>query len=136
MVLLAALSIADGRCCVMLFHYFAAFISPYYIALEPLQTTSSDYTPRGDAEPSIVSRAFISIKLWLLVAHKSSSYNHGTGSSAQEELSTQGCNMIWNELWPPFEAVVVNLLQTNTATNSLVSSNVTSHTACFLLRGC
>ena len=129
MILLAALSMSERRCCGIISRYFSAFISPYYVALEPLQMVTSGHAAPGDVEPSIVSRAFISIKLWLLVIHKSSMVDQTAGTSAQEESSTQGCNMVWNELWPPFEAVVVNLLQTNTATNSLVSKDLTLHFA-------
>ena len=39
----------------------------------------------------------------------------------QEDLDIKGCRMVWNELWPPFETVVLNLHHNNLAANSLVS---------------
>lgn len=124
MILLSALSMNDSRCCVMLLPYFSVFVPPYYISLEPLQLMTLEHATMGDLEPSIISRAFISIKLWLLAVFKSSTADQAKASIVPEEARTQaqGCSMVWNDLWPPFEAVVVNLLQANIATNSLVST--------------
>ncbi|KIP09568.1 hypothetical protein PHLGIDRAFT_67270 [Phlebiopsis gigantea 11061_1 CR5-6] len=121
MILLASLSVNDSKSCVILLRYFSAFSTAYYASLEPLQATAFDNPGlASDIEPSIISRAYISLKLWLLVVHKSATFDEGTGASSQEDLSIQGCRMVWNELWPPFESVVLNLHQNNVAANSLL----------------
>ena len=68
----------------------------------------------SDIESSVISRAYISMKLWLLSVQRAVA-----GGSGPRTL-IQGCQMIWNELWPPFECVVISLLQSNSAANSLV----------------
>lgn len=108
----------------MLFRYFPSFVLPYYGSLEPLQAMTSEHHTAAGLEPNIISRAFISIKLWLLVAQKSSTIED-SAYGTHDGMVTDKSNMVWNELWPPFETAVGNLLDSTTATNYLVSLTLT-----------
>ena len=105
----------------MLIRHFPAFVTSYFVSLEPLQIVSSDQIALGDVEPSIVSRAYISMKLWLLAGHSSSRIALGRDMDIQVDSNIHGRRMVWNELWPPFETVVLNLHHSNSAANSVVS---------------
>ncbi len=56
-----------------------------------------------------VNHAFISIKLWLLLAQKCT---NAIGTSdpfaepAERSAEDRSVSMVWNELWPPFERLV------------------------------
>lgn len=50
-----------------------------------------------------VNHAYIAIKLWLLLAQKKSS---------ADDLGNATALMVWNELWPPFEAMI-SILETD-----------------------
>lgn len=54
-----------------------------------------------------ISRAYASIKLWLLLTQKVS--NGSEENLKQQKSSDEGdsSRKVWNELWPPFESVVV-----------------------------
>lgn len=106
----------------MLLGYFPAFVQPYYSSLEYLQAITSDHQAFGDMEPSNISRAYLSMKLWLLVVQKTyaSALSPAVDGDGQSRMNTQRVRMIWNELWPPFESVVINLHENTTAANSLV----------------
>ncbi|KAJ7109404.1 hypothetical protein C8R44DRAFT_286771 [Mycena epipterygia] len=50
-----------------------------------------------------INQAYIAIKLWLLLAQKKSS---------ADDLGNATALMVWNELWPPFEAMI-SILETD-----------------------
>jgi hypothetical protein len=65
-----------------------------------------------------INRAYVSIKLWLLLVHMFESVQAGVvveGGMVHENSA----KMIWNELWPPFETIVLYL--ENDALNGSVS---------------
>lgn len=58
-----------------------------------------------------INRAYIAIKLWLLVIHNFDVVAaEGMGEESREIEFERGSDsfarMIWNELWPPFERIV------------------------------
>ena len=54
-----------------------------------------------------INRAYVSIKLWLLLVYMFESVQTGVvGGGMVHENSTK---MIWNELWPSFETIVLSL---------------------------
>ncbi len=63
----------------------------------------------SDLSASEVNHAFISIKLWLLLAQKCT---NAIGTSdpfaepAERSAGDRSVSMVWNELWPPFERLV------------------------------
>ena len=124
-MLLAGLSLENSQCSMVLLRHFPAFVSTYYAALEPLQSTVSDNLALSDTESNVLSRAYISLKLWLLLVQKSPRANENEGRITESStyIVVQGYRMVWNELWPPFEAVVMGMLHNNNAANSLVSAN-------------
>lgn len=64
-----------------------------------------------------INRAYVSIKLWLLLVHMFESVQTGVVEGGMvHENSTK---MIWNELWPSFETIVLSL--ENDALNGSVS---------------
>jgi len=54
-----------------------------------------------------INRAYVSIKLWLLLVHMFESVQTGVveGGTVHENSA----KMIWNELWPSFETIVLSL---------------------------
>ena len=64
-----------------------------------------------------INRAYVSIKLWLLLVRMFDSVQAGVvGGGVVHENSAK---MIWNELWPSFETIVLSL--ENDALNGSVS---------------
>lgn len=121
MIVLATLSVNGSQSPSLLLRYFHAFVLSYYNSLEPLQAIS-EHQGLGEVESSHISRAYIAIKLWLLIVLKSLSSGPGTPREEETDIaSLHQCRTVWNELWPPFEAVVINLLHAHGAANSLVS---------------
>ncbi|EPQ58100.1 hypothetical protein GLOTRDRAFT_72136 [Gloeophyllum trabeum ATCC 11539] len=75
-----------------------------------------------------VNYAYISIKLWLLLAHRVSSIREETGaaSSNKEDATSR---MLWNDLWPPFEHLLAAFeedaqLGSIPATGALILSSI------------
>jgi hypothetical protein len=74
-----------------------------------LQTSAQSQEPPA----ADINRAYIAIKLWLLVIHN---FDVAAAEEMGEEVweidfEKSGDNfarMIWNELWPPFERVVTS----------------------------
>ncbi|EKM55576.1 uncharacterized protein PHACADRAFT_256290 [Phanerochaete carnosa HHB-10118-sp] len=119
-IVLAGLSVNGSQSPSLLLRYFHAFVLPYYTSLEPLQAIS-EHQGLGDVESNQISRAYIAIKLWLLVVLRLLGSGLGTSSEESTDIaSLHQCRMVWNELWPPFEAVVINLLHVHGAANSLL----------------
>jgi hypothetical protein len=125
MIVLAALSMDNMFSCSSLLPCFPVFVQAYYAALDSLQPGVSEIQGLGDIDFNSISRAYISLKLWLLLAQKSSPIDgiEDSPNGPNAHALIRGCRMVWNELWPPFEGVVISLLQTNSAANSLVSSD-------------
>lgn len=61
-------------------------------AINPIESATTD-----------INHAYIAIKLWLLLAQRTSSAGNGGNATAL---------MVWNELWPPFEAMI-SVLETD-----------------------
>ena len=64
-----------------------------------------------------INRAYVSIKLWLLLVHMSESVQAGVVEGGV--VSDNSAKMVWNELWPSFETIVLSL--ENDALNGSVS---------------
>ena len=54
-----------------------------------------------------INRAYVSIKLWLLLVHMLESVQAGVVEGGM--VHGNSANMIWNELWPSFETIVLSL---------------------------
>ena len=122
MILLAALSLPSNRCLPLILAHFHAFSFSYYTSLDPRLFMAAEQQGSGDVDISNISRACVSIKLWLLVIQKAAQPSElDTGGSRREHLEISGTEMVWNELWPPFEAIVNVLSRDGSAANSLVS---------------
>ena len=60
-----------------------------------------------DRAHSDISYAYASIKLWLLLARKAAREHPGVDATgALQDGEGLAAKMVWNELWPPFEAVI------------------------------
>ena len=54
-----------------------------------------------------INRAYVSIKLWLLLVHMFESAQAGVAEGGV--VDENSAKMIWNELWPSFETIVISL---------------------------
>lgn len=54
-----------------------------------------------------INRAYVSIKLWLLLVHMFESVQTGVVDGGM--VHENSAKMIWNELWPSFETIVLSL---------------------------
>lgn len=54
-----------------------------------------------------INRAYVSIKLWLLLVHMFESVQAGVVEGGM--VNENSGKMIWNELWPSFETIVLSL---------------------------
>jgi hypothetical protein len=108
-LILAALSSTADSWGANLFAYFPNFTLTYYNALRTF-TQSGVY--RSESAAASINHAYASIKLWLLLVHKSSSRRVHADPPGGSLPSPDGCRdtidalMVWNELWPHFERVV------------------------------
>lgn len=104
LVVLAALTSTSTRSARILLDYFQSFSFSYCQRLAAYQ--QSEYGSQDVAHMDI-SRAYASIKLWLLLTQKVS--NGSEENLKQQKSSDEGdsSRKVWNELWPPFESVVV-----------------------------
>jgi len=64
-----------------------------------------------------INRAYVSIKLWLLLVHMFDSVQAGVVEGGI--VNENSAKMIWNELWPSFETILLSL--ENDALNGSVS---------------
>jgi hypothetical protein len=77
-----------------MFNLLSAFSATHHAVLRAY--TQSAISPSESATTDI-NHAYIAIKLWLLLAQRKSSTDDGGNATAL---------MVWNELWPPFEAMI------------------------------
>ncbi|KAJ7709877.1 hypothetical protein B0H17DRAFT_1029591 [Mycena rosella] len=77
-----------------MFNLLSAFSGTHHAVLRAY--TQSAISPSESATTDI-NHAYISIKLWLLMAQRISLTDNGGNATAL---------MVWNELWPPFEAMI------------------------------
>ena len=54
-----------------------------------------------------INRAYVSIKLWLLLVRMCEIVQSGMGEGGI--VHENSAKMIWNELWPSFETIVLSL---------------------------
>ena len=64
-----------------------------------------------------INRAYVSIRLWLLTVHMFETVQAGVVEGGM--VRENSAKMIWNELWPSFETIVLSL--ENDALNGSVS---------------
>ncbi|EGO21469.1 hypothetical protein SERLADRAFT_372111 [Serpula lacrymans var. lacrymans S7.9] len=116
---LAALSDTSGQHGTILFPHFSAFTPAYYASLGTYVHARA--LPPESAVADI-DHAYLSIKLWLLLAQTMSLSNDkvdpGALSVAQDDRADLAIKTVWNELWPPFESIVESCIQTE---NSLTT---------------
>ncbi|KAM6500500.1 hypothetical protein JOM56_003514 [Amanita muscaria] len=95
---IAALQYPDkNQAASILFSYLGMFSDIQFLALRPyIHTDPAHWDP---ATPSI-NHAYIAIKLWLLLAGRT------VAGSTEDELAT---TRVWNELWPPFETLALDV---------------------------
>ena len=123
-VLLAALSTEGSRCSSLLLQNFNSFTSSFFTSLTPGGPITPDYLALEDIE---ISRAYIAVKLWLLLARKASQGGGGdfdtTGGMDSEEVGDEEAattRMIWNQLWPLFLTALHALEQDGQAMSTSV----------------
>ncbi|TBU65728.1 hypothetical protein BD310DRAFT_803111 [Dichomitus squalens] len=106
---LAALSRSSGASAALLFEHFSTFTLAYTTSLLPYQTVHMLDSPEAqDRAHADISTAYASIKLWLLLARKAASgHPSHDASGTLQDGEGLAAKMVWNELWPPFEMVVV-----------------------------
>ncbi|KAE9396073.1 hypothetical protein BT96DRAFT_997116 [Gymnopus androsaceus JB14] len=78
------------------FSHLTAFSSAHHSALRPYITRPGAQVP--EAAITDINHAYISIKVWLIVAQMKASRD-GSGCSTEALI-------VWNELWPPFESLI------------------------------
>ncbi|EGN95947.1 hypothetical protein SERLA73DRAFT_93794 [Serpula lacrymans var. lacrymans S7.3] len=123
---LAALSDTSGQHGTILFPHFSAFTPAYYASLGTYVHARA--LPPESAVADI-DHAYLSIKLWLLLAQTMSLSNDkvdpGALSVAQDDRADLAIKTVWNELWPPFESIVESCIQTeNSPLATIVCSSV------------
>ncbi|KAI0780831.1 hypothetical protein BD413DRAFT_500442 [Trametes elegans] len=108
-LVLGALSRPSGMAATLLFQHFTAFTLAYCTSLNNYQNPyvlaeNPDAQDRAHAD---ISYAYASIKLWLLLARKAASERPPVDASGGL-LDNEGlaAKMVWNEVWPPFDAVI------------------------------
>lgn len=97
-VVLAALLDPEERWVTMMYMQLGTFAGIYQSLLRTYSV--ADNSP--DTATTDVNHAYVAMKAWLLLAHKKARID---GAGNELELG------VWNELWPPFEALV-NLFET------------------------
>ncbi|KAJ3559109.1 hypothetical protein NM688_g537 [Phlebia brevispora] len=120
-MLLGALSMDNSRCASLLLQNLQEFSRAYYMSLNPGTPAAPDYQALQDVD---ISRAYIAIKLWLILARKvaqgQSDDFDTSGFMDREDLEDRNARSIWNQLWPPFEAALTALEHDGFATSSLM----------------
>ncbi|THH33844.1 hypothetical protein EUX98_g253 [Antrodiella citrinella] len=108
LVLLAALSSNSTAAAAILFDHFQGFAFVYYRSLAVYQ--NFNYDGSQEVVHAEISRAYASIKLWLLLCRKATAIQEvsvlQTSVNAPDKEGAL-TRRIWNELWPPFESVLV-----------------------------
>ena len=100
------------------------WISILFDQLQPFSSAfSSSLRPYGLAEPTTtdINHAYIAIKLWLLLARRSSQADSLTDTVAATGTVRIGSGAeftAWNELWPMFEGLA-NHFETDPQTGNL-----------------
>lgn len=116
-MLLAAVRCGE-QCCKLLLAHFRTYTRVYYATFN-----------RADVD---ISRAYVAVKLWLLLARQSALSDEGdfntTGKYIDRETTT--ALTIWNELWPPLEAVASTLEQDAIAANMTVRRVLDASSLC------
>ena len=103
---LAALSRPTAASAALLFEHFATFSLAYNTALAPYHRAQLDAGAEERAHAD-VSCAYAALKLWLLLARKAAALVAPAGAGGIfEDGEGLAANMVWNELWPPFEVVL------------------------------
>ena len=122
-LLLTALGRDSSRCASLLLQNFYVFTLAYYTSLTPGSPAAPDYVALDDID---ISRAYITIKLWLILARKVAQGGEVNefdteGTTETEEGEAASITMIWNQLWPLFEIVLLALEHEGRAGSALVS---------------
>lgn len=125
-LLIGALSRPDGAAATLMFKHFTAFTLAYSTSLNHYHSsavvTGTDAVQ--DRAHGDISYAYASIKLWLLLARKAVPERPATdAASGLQDAETLAAQMVWNELWPPFENVVSVFEAEVRAGNNSVSRN-------------
>lgn len=116
---LAALASPKPSLTSLLCRQFSTFTLVYCTSLNAHRQIAMDVDSQDVAHEELNS-AYVSIKLWFLLSRKADA--RSTEMSRKEDLTD---NMIWNELWPPFESVVF-ALRPDAKTGSLSVRMITS----------
>jgi len=132
LVLLSALLSSSKKPTVSLLAYFPSFTLVYYRTLSSFQRPEQHSQDAGHVE---VSRAYMSMKLWLLACRKATQQDDvvrlQTGGYEKESATSL---MIWNELWPPYERVIAALESDTQAGNlSALTATISSCAADLML---
>ena len=118
---LAALSMGGGRCSALLLQIFQSFSSAYFSSLTPSTPATPNYVFLDDIE---ISRAYVAIKLWFLIARKSTQgipeEFDTSGRFENQDSEGENTRKIWNDLWPLFETVLRSLEREGQNTSTLV----------------
>jgi hypothetical protein len=77
-----------------MFDLLSAFSLIHHTVLRAYTQTAVN---AADSATTDINHAYIAIKLWLLLAQRKSVTDNGGNATAL---------MVWNELWPPFEAMI------------------------------
>lgn len=105
LLVLASLEHSNPAPAQKLFKLLQSF-SFLYTATLRFATPGSQY----DQSALAVNHAFASVKLWLLLARKC---HQATHYNRRNEESDKAERQVWNELWPPFERLLVQTLDPN-----------------------
>lgn len=98
----------------VLFSQFSLFVRCFQLSLRHHMQQSLGTQDMGAAD---INRAYVSIKLWLLLIHMFESIQAGMVEGGV--VHQNSAKMVWNELWPTFETIVLSL--ENDALNGSVS---------------
>lgn len=128
LILLAALSSNTTAAAATLFSYFHGFAFVYHRTLRTYQNFLNDGSQ--EVAHADISRAYASIKLWLLLCRKATAIQEVNVVQAKTGLQDKESplvKMVWNEVWPPFEAVLTALENDPQADSHLASVSCLWH---------
>jgi hypothetical protein len=109
----------------VLFSQFSLFVHCFQLSLRHHMQLSLGSQDIGAAD---INRAYVSIKLWLLLVYMFETVQAGVVEGGM--VHENSAKMVWNELWPSFETIVISL--ENDALNGSVSVGHGSHLEHFI----
>jgi hypothetical protein len=128
---LALATLETPRFAPALLAYVPSFSVSYANALRMLegQDAALGASSAATAAASALSNAYAAIKLWMLLADRyrplESSQRVPTPDNGDQQNNT--IRQVWNEVWPPFENVILSSIMSTESVSHLCIANICSY---------